>query len=67
MSLAQEVAAASRGTTLSVKRLIGEAAHAAFEDQLLAEQHSFVERAASADFREGIAAFVERRAARFPD
>jgi len=66
LALAATFEQASAATTAAVKRLVGEAATASFDAQLDAERASFVGRAATADFREGIAAFVERRPARFP-
>jgi 2-(1,2-epoxy-1,2-dihydrophenyl)acetyl-CoA isomerase len=58
---------ASTGATAAVKRLVGEAAGQSYDAQLDAEKASFIDRAATADFREGISAFVERRPAVFPD
>ncbi|MFT3952996.1 MAG: enoyl-CoA hydratase-related protein [Piscinibacter sp.] len=62
---ANAIACGAHGANAAVKRLVGTAATASLADQLQAEKVSFVERAASADFREGIAAFIERRPARF--
>jgi 2-(1,2-epoxy-1,2-dihydrophenyl)acetyl-CoA isomerase len=67
IALAQSFETASPATTAAAKRLVGEAASASFDAQLDAEKDSFVQRAGTADFREGITAFVERRPARFPD
>jgi 2-(1,2-epoxy-1,2-dihydrophenyl)acetyl-CoA isomerase len=67
IALAQGFDTASAATTAAAKRLVGEAAATSFDDQLDAEKDSFVARAGTADFREGIAAFVERRPAKFPD
>lgn len=58
---------ASAATTAAVKRLVGEAAQGSFDAQLDAEEASFVERAGTPGFREGIAAFLERRQPKFPD
>jgi 2-(1,2-epoxy-1,2-dihydrophenyl)acetyl-CoA isomerase len=66
LALAGTLADASHGATAAVKRLVGEAAAASFDAQLDAERASFVARAATADFREGIAAFIERRPPNFP-
>jgi 2-(1,2-epoxy-1,2-dihydrophenyl)acetyl-CoA isomerase len=65
MALAQRIAAGASGATAAVKRLVQSAETASLGDQLAAEKVSFVERAGTADFREGIAAFVERRPPRF--
>lgn len=58
---------ASAGATAAVKRLVGEAAGQSYDAQLEAEKASFIDRSATADFREGITAFIERRPAVFPD
>jgi 2-(1,2-epoxy-1,2-dihydrophenyl)acetyl-CoA isomerase len=50
-----------------VKRLVGEASGQSYDAQLDAERASFVARTETADFREGISAFIERRPAVFPD
>lgn len=49
----------------SVKRLVHQAPTATFAQQLHAERDGFVAAAATADFREGIAAFFARRPAKF--
>jgi enoyl-CoA hydratase/carnithine racemase len=50
----------------SVKRLVYQATGVSFNEQLEAERDAFVAAAAGTkDFREGVAAFFERRAARF--
>lgn len=67
MSVAAAFETASGGATAAVKRLVGEAVAQSFDAQLDAERASFVARAATADFREGIAAFVARRPPVFPD
>jgi 2-(1,2-epoxy-1,2-dihydrophenyl)acetyl-CoA isomerase len=64
-ALAGRIAAGAHGATAAVKRLVGQAMTNSFTEQLAAEKASFVERAGTADFREGIAAFMERRPARF--
>ena len=65
VALAHRIAAGAHGATAAVKRLVDHAVTATFAAQLAAEKASFVERAGTADFREGIAAFLERRAPRF--
>ncbi|MFN3852858.1 MAG: enoyl-CoA hydratase/isomerase family protein [Phreatobacter sp.] len=67
LALADALATGSAGATAAVKRLVGEAAGQSFDAQLDAERAAFVARAATADFREGIAAFVARRPPAFPD
>ncbi|KAF0135881.1 MAG: 2-(1 2-epoxy-1 2-dihydrophenyl)acetyl-CoA isomerase [Xanthobacteraceae bacterium] len=67
LGLAAMFEQASVGATAAVKRLVGEAAGQSYDAQLDAEKASFVDRAGTADFREGISAFVERRPAVFPD
>lgn len=59
--IARRIAAGAHGAISAVKRLVGSAVTADFAEQLAAEKVSFVERAGTADFREGIAAFLERR------
>jgi enoyl-CoA hydratase/carnithine racemase len=49
----------------SVKRLVYQATGVSFDEQLEAERDAFVAAARTKDFREGVAAFFERRAARF--
>jgi 2-(1,2-epoxy-1,2-dihydrophenyl)acetyl-CoA isomerase len=67
ITLAQTFQTASAATTAAAKRLVADAPSASFDAQLDAEKDSFVARAGTADFREGISAFVERRPAKFPD
>jgi 2-(1,2-epoxy-1,2-dihydrophenyl)acetyl-CoA isomerase len=66
-NLACRIAAGSVGATASVKRLVGLAATGALDAQLDAERSAFASAAGTADFREGITAFFERRSPRFPD
>ena len=61
---AQLAAAPTRAIALT-KRLYDEAGTATLEEQLEREAESQVEAARSADFREGVAAFGEKRAPRF--
>ncbi|QCI64795.1 enoyl-CoA hydratase/isomerase family protein [Phreatobacter stygius] len=65
LAMARKIAGGAHGATAAVKRLVGAAVTADFAEQLAAEKVSFIERAATADFREGIAAFLERRTPRF--
>jgi 2-(1,2-epoxy-1,2-dihydrophenyl)acetyl-CoA isomerase len=63
--LASRIAAGPAQAQASLKRLIWRAANGSVEDQLDAEAAGFISLAATADFREGVAAFVERREPRF--
>lgn len=70
--LAGEVAAYARRIAdgpafafASVKTLVNNAPTATFEQQLDAERAGFMKAAATADFREGITAFFERRPPKF--
>lgn len=49
----------------SVKKLVNDAPTSSFEQQLDAERAGFVRATTTADFREGIAAFFERRPPKF--
>jgi 2-(1,2-epoxy-1,2-dihydrophenyl)acetyl-CoA isomerase len=64
-TLASRIAAGPARAQTSLKRLIWSATGTSIEDQLLAEAVGFTSLAATADFREGIAAFFERREPRF--
>ena len=70
--LTEEVAAYARRIAdgpafafASVTKLVNDASTASFEQQLDAERAGFIAAAATADFREGIAAFFERRPPNF--
>lgn len=65
MALAERLTRTAAGADAAVKRLVQQAMEGSFERQLELEKNSFVTLAATADFREGISAFIERRAARF--
>jgi 2-(1,2-epoxy-1,2-dihydrophenyl)acetyl-CoA isomerase len=64
-SLASRLAAGPAQAQASLKHLIWRAANSALEDQLNAEEAGFTALAATADFREGVAAFFERREPQF--
>lgn len=64
-ALARRIAAGPAFAYAEVKRLVYQAPAASFDLQLEAERDSFVAAAGKADFREGIAAFFERRPAKF--
>jgi 2-(1,2-epoxy-1,2-dihydrophenyl)acetyl-CoA isomerase len=66
-ALAQRIAAGPAFAFASVKRLVYQATGASFDEQLEAERDAFVAAAATKDFREGVAAFFERRPAKFGD
>jgi 2-(1,2-epoxy-1,2-dihydrophenyl)acetyl-CoA isomerase len=60
-ALAQRVAAGPAFAFASVKRLVHQARSNSFDEQLEAEREGFIAAARTKDFREGIAAFFERR------
>lgn len=64
-ALARRIAEGPALAFASVKRLVHQAPTTAFDVQLEAERDGFVAAAATADFREGITAFFERRPAKF--
>ena len=64
-ALAQRIAAGPAFAFASVKRLVYQATRASFDEQLEAERAAFVAAAGTKDFREGVAAFFERRPAKF--
>ncbi len=64
-ALCLRLAAAAPGSVAAVKRLCGGAAAGSFTDHLALEKSLLEERARSADAREGIAAFLARRAPMF--
>jgi enoyl-CoA hydratase/carnithine racemase len=51
----------------ALKRLVHQAKRVSFDEQLEAERDAFVAAAGTKDFREGVAAFFERRRAKFGD
>jgi 2-(1,2-epoxy-1,2-dihydrophenyl)acetyl-CoA isomerase len=63
--LAQRIVVGPAQAQASLKRLIWRAAHSPINDQLEAEAAGFLSLSATADFREGVAAFFERREPRF--
>lgn len=64
-ALAKRIAAGPALAYASVKRLVWQAERVSFDEQLEAERNAFMTAAKTADFREGISAFFERRPARF--
>jgi 2-(1,2-epoxy-1,2-dihydrophenyl)acetyl-CoA isomerase len=64
-SLAQRIAAGPAQAHASLKRLVWGASSSPLEAQLEAEAAGFLSLSATADFREGVAAFFERREPRF--
>lgn len=64
-TLAARLAGGPAAAQASLKRLIWRAGTASIDNQLEAEREGFMALAATADFREGIAAFFEGRKPRF--
>ena len=64
--IAGRLAAGSPGAYTTIKRTLGRVATAGFAEMLELEAVLQQQRAASADFAEGLAAFVEKRAPQFP-
>jgi 2-(1,2-epoxy-1,2-dihydrophenyl)acetyl-CoA isomerase len=64
-ALARRIAAGPRQAYASLKRLIDQAPNTPFDVQLDAERAGFVKAAGTRDFREGVAAFLERRPPQF--
>jgi 2-(1,2-epoxy-1,2-dihydrophenyl)acetyl-CoA isomerase len=64
-ALAQRIAGGPRQAYASLKRLIDQAPNTPFDAQLDAERAGFVKAAGTPDFREGVAAFLERRPPQF--
>ncbi|MGQ0846428.1 MAG: enoyl-CoA hydratase-related protein [Sporichthyaceae bacterium] len=65
MALAQRLAAAPTLAITGIKRILRESAQANLAAQLREEAERQQEQAATADFAEGVSAFLERRPARF--
>jgi 2-(1,2-epoxy-1,2-dihydrophenyl)acetyl-CoA isomerase len=65
-ALARRIASGPATAQASLKRLIDQALHSSLDAQLDAEREAFVSAAGTADFREGVSAFLERRPAKFP-
>lgn len=63
--LAHKLAAGPRHAFANCKRLVQQATTGTFEAQLAAERAGFVSAAGTADFREGISSFFERREPKF--
>ena len=61
-ALASRIATGPAFAYASVKRLVHQAPLNSFDEQLEAEREGFIAAAGTADFREGVAAFFERRA-----
>jgi 2-(1,2-epoxy-1,2-dihydrophenyl)acetyl-CoA isomerase len=64
-ALAQRIAKGPALAFASVKRLVYQAGTSSFDEQLEAEREGFLAAARTKDFREGIAAFFERREPQF--
>jgi 2-(1,2-epoxy-1,2-dihydrophenyl)acetyl-CoA isomerase len=65
LALARRLAEGSAAAQARVKRLVQAAVTGTYEEQLELEKKGFVESAGTADFREGITAFFEKRKPRF--
>ncbi len=63
--LAGRLAAGPARALANTKRLLEKSFESALEDQLGAEAEGFADCAASADFAEGVTAFIEKRPAKF--
>ncbi len=64
-TMAERLSQGSMGAGKATKALIRAASEGSFDAQLDLEKQSFVTNAGSSDFREGIAAFFQKRAPRF--
>jgi len=64
-ALARRIASGPPTAQASLKRLIDQSLHSSLDAQLDAERAGFVRAAGTADFREGVSAFLERRQAHF--
>jgi 2-(1,2-epoxy-1,2-dihydrophenyl)acetyl-CoA isomerase len=64
-ALARRIASGPATAHASLKHLIEQAPYSSLDAQLDAEREGFVRAAATADFREGVSAFLERRPAKF--
>jgi 2-(1,2-epoxy-1,2-dihydrophenyl)acetyl-CoA isomerase len=65
MSLARRIASGPAQAQASLKRLVWRASESTLDDQLEAEASGFLALSATADFREGVEAFLQRRQPRF--
>ena len=65
-ALGRRIASGPATAQASLKRLVDQALHSSLDAQLDAEREAFVSTAGTADFREGVSAFLERRPAKFP-
>jgi 2-(1,2-epoxy-1,2-dihydrophenyl)acetyl-CoA isomerase len=64
-ALAHRIASGPKGAQAALKRLVDQASTGTIDTQLDAEREGFIKAAGTADFREGVAAFFERRAPHF--
>jgi 2-(1,2-epoxy-1,2-dihydrophenyl)acetyl-CoA isomerase len=64
-ALARRIAGGPSLAHATLKRLVDQAPHTPLDAQLDAERDGFVQAAATADFREGVSAFLQRRQPQF--
>jgi 2-(1,2-epoxy-1,2-dihydrophenyl)acetyl-CoA isomerase len=64
-TLARRIASGPQTAHASLKRLVDQAPYASLDTQLDAERDGFIRAAGTADFREGVQAFLERRQPQF--
>ena len=65
LELAQKLADGPRATLASIRKLAWDALEKPFEHQLAGEREAQKQAGRTAEFREGVSAFIEKRKARF--
>jgi 2-(1,2-epoxy-1,2-dihydrophenyl)acetyl-CoA isomerase len=66
-ALARRIASGPATAHATLKRLVDQAPYSSLDAQLDAERDGFIRAAGTADFREGVQAFLERRQPHFGD
>ncbi len=66
-ALARRIASGPATAHATLKRLVDQAPYNSLDAQLDAERDGFIRAAGTADFREGVQAFLERRQPHFGD